>query len=131
MLSYESVTYVLERSVRLRAQIGDENDIVGVVPRGVGSTSPPFTCDVSELAANRRDQDIQNADPGYSNTSLVETYAIGKGLGLDCSLVVPKLLPYIGTVAVARDMDYVLKALGQDKLSYLYVYTFNALRFSC
>lgn len=52
---------------------------------------------------------------------LSETYAVGETLGRDCDSVTPDLIPYVGTVHVARDMDYVRQALGQDKLSYLYV----------
>lgn len=96
-------------------------DIIGVVPRAVGSTFPPITCEATDAIAAQRTADILNALPGYTNASLGETYAAGEAIGLDCGLVTPNLIPYVGTVHVARDMDYVLQALGQDKLSYLYV----------
>lgn len=43
---------------------------------------------------------------------MAETYLLGQSLGLDCATVTPKLLPYIGTVYVAHDMDFVRQALG-------------------
>lgn len=87
----------------------------------MGSTFPPITCDATEFASTQRSRDIRDSQPGYHNGSLGESYAAGEALGLDCGLVTPNLIPYVGTVHVAKDMDYVLQALGQDKLSYLYV----------
>jgi pimeloyl-ACP methyl ester carboxylesterase len=57
--------------------------------------------------------------PGYPPTSSEERYAIGHNIEQDCKTVTPELLPYIGTVYVAHDMDYVRKALGHSSLSYL------------
>ncbi|KAI9786524.1 MAG: hypothetical protein M1816_007906 [Peltula sp. TS41687] len=114
-----SVDFILDRGALLRARVGNDTDLIGVVPRAVGSTSPPITCDVTDSAATRRFDEFEGSQPGYSNKSLVETYAVGKALRLDCGLVTPDLIPYVGTVHVARDMDFVLQALGQDKLSYL------------
>lgn len=103
----------------VRAQVGNDTDVIAIVPRGVGSTFPPITCDASDSSASQRFRDINDAQPGYANTSLSETYALGKALGLDRGSVTPNLIPYVGTMHVARDMDYVLNVLGQDKLSYL------------
>lgn len=94
---------------------------MGIVPRAVGSTFPPITCDATDAISDRRYNEFMDALPGYTNKSLVESYAVGKAIGLDCASVTPDLIPYAGTVHVARDMDYVLQALSQDKLSYLYV----------
>lgn len=104
----------------LRAQVGNDVDLVGIVPRGVGSTFPPITCDATDLASAQRYRDITDSQPGYTDKSLNESYAVGGLLELDCDLVTPSLIPYVGTVHVAKDMDYVLQILGQDKLSYLY-----------
>lgn len=101
--------------------MGNDSDIVAIVPRAVGSTFPPITCDATDAASTRREWDIAGAQPGYANTSISESYAIGQGLGLDCALVTPQLIPYAGTFYVAHDMDYVLQKLGNQKLSYLYV----------
>lgn len=119
LTSFPSVEFVKDRAAILRAQVGNDTDIVGVVPRAVGSTFPPVTCDATDDIAMRRSEAIVDAQPGYHNASLSESYALGEALGLDCGLVTPDLVPYVGTVFVARDMNHVLQALGQDKLSYL------------
>lgn len=114
-----SVTFVNSAGAIIRAQVGNDSDIIGVVPRGVGSTFPPITCDPVDLVGVVRGQDITNALPGYSNTSLNEIYAAGESLGADCGVTAPNLIQHIGTMSVARDMNFVLEALGQEKLSYL------------
>ena len=110
---------VLNNALLLRTYIGNDSDIIAVVPRGVGATFPPMTCDATDLAATRRLWEIQDTLPGYTRTSLVESYAIGESFGLDCGLVEPDLIPFVGTVSAAHDMEFVRHALGQDQLSYL------------
>ncbi|KAF7512022.1 hypothetical protein GJ744_002735 [Endocarpon pusillum] len=115
----DPIEFITDHGALLRAQVGNDVDLVGIVPRGVGSTFPPITCDATDLASAQRNRDITNSQPGYTDKSLNESYAVGKSLELDCDLVTPSLIPYVGTVHVAKDMDYVLQILGQDKLSYL------------
>ena len=110
---------MLSKAPLLRAQVGNDSDIIAVVPRGVGSTFPPMTCDATDLDATRRLWEIQDALPGYTRKSAAESYALGQNLGLDCASVAPDILPYIGTIYAAHDMDFVRQALGQEKLSYL------------
>lgn len=117
--AYRSVSFITDSGALLRAQVGNDTDLIGIVPRAVGSTFLPITCDATDFAFTQRSKDITDPQPGYTNKSLGESYAVGEGLGLDCGLVTPDLIPYVGTVHVAKDMDYVLQALGQDKLSYL------------
>jgi pimeloyl-ACP methyl ester carboxylesterase len=114
-----SVENILNEAALLRAQVGNGSDIIAVVPRGVGSTFPPITCDTSDLASMRTLWEIQGTLPGYTPRSSLESYTIGQNLGLDCGLVTPDLIPYVGTVYVAHDMDFVRQALGLEKLSYL------------
>ena len=110
---------MLSKAPLLRAQVGNDSDIIAVVPRGVASTFPPMTCDATDLDATRRLWEIQDALPGYTRKSAAESYALGQNLGLDCASVAPDILPYIGTIYAAHDMDFVRQALGQEKLSYL------------
>jgi pimeloyl-ACP methyl ester carboxylesterase len=113
------VEFILDRASILRTHVGNHTDIIGVVPRAVGSTFPPITCDSSDETASRRVNAISAAQPGYTNTSLYETYAVGRSFGIDCALVTPGLVPFAGTTHVARDMNYVLGILGEEKLSYM------------
>ena len=110
---------VLSNAPLLRAYIGTESDIITIVPRGVGATFPPITCDATDFAASQRNWEIQDTLPGYTRESLVESYVIGKAYGLGCGLVTPDLVPFVGTVSAAHDMEFVRRALGQEKLSYL------------
>ena len=113
-----SVEDVLSKVELLRAYIGENADIIVVVPRGVSATFPPMTCDATDLQATERLWEMQNTLPGYDQASLGGTYAIGESLNLDCASTKPDLIPYLGTVSVANDMETVRKALGQAKLSY-------------
>ena len=103
----------------LRAYIGNSSDLVVVVPRGVGSTFPAMTCDANDFAGTQRALEEQNNLPGYFNRSLLESYTIGVDLGIDCGVATPDVIPYVGTVSTAHDMDSVRHALGQKQLSYL------------
>ena len=114
----DPVEDVLSKLELLRAYVGNDSDIIVVVPRGVSATFPPMTCDATALQVTERLLETQNTLPGYDQASLEETYAIGESLRLDCAAIKPDLIPYIGTVFVANDMEYVRNALGQEKLSY-------------
>lgn len=103
----------------LRAYVGQEADIVAVVPRGVGATLPSVTCDVSDTLATQRQWAIQNILPGYDEYAVSLNYALGQSIGLDCNSTSPDLIPYVGTEFSARDMDVVLRALGQEQMDYL------------
>ena len=113
------VADLFDKAELLRAYVGKKHDIIAVVPRGVGATLPAMTCDITRLQAIERLLEMQNTVSGYDQASLVENYAIGESIHLDCDAMKPDLIPYIGTVAVAQDMEHVRKALGQEKLSYL------------
>ena len=113
------VANVLSNVPVLRAQVGNDTDIIAIVPRGVGSTLPAITCDASDLTAYQRLWEIEDTLPGYTPFSTAESYAIGQSYGLDCALVTPDLVPYVGTIYAAHDMDFVRQALGQEKLSYI------------
>lgn len=41
------------------------------------------------------------------------------GFGIDCTNVSAGVLPHMGTVSTARDMNHVLKMLGREKLAFL------------
>ena len=78
-----------------------------------------MTCDATSRAATQRLWEIQGTIVESEPPALTESYAIGESLGLDCGLVRPDLVPYVGTIAAAHDMEVVRDALGQAQLSYL------------
>ncbi len=89
-------------------------DIVGFDPRGTGSSDP-----VDCLSGPQ--QDTLYALPPYP-TDAAQTAAITtatKGLGAACLQHTGDELKHLSTVDVAKDMDALRLALGEQKLTYL------------
>lgn len=90
----------------------DRFDLVAFDPRGVGhSTALDCHSTVERVIA---------ADPTPDNEA--EWSAIDQvatAFANECAQKYPKLLPHLATPDVARDMDQVRAALGEDKLTYL------------
>lgn len=97
-----------------------KNDIIGVVPRAVGSTFPPAGCylDQKFRAARLRELAFNN-ELGYVNASLNIMDANAIAFGLDCASVSADVLRHMGTVNNAKDMNHVLKMLDRDKLAFV------------
>ncbi|MCX4780305.1 alpha/beta hydrolase [Streptomyces sp. NBC_01264] len=89
------------------AELNKRYDLVVFDPRGVGH-SAPVTCGGGIQGGG-------GAAPGGPAAELAALRAEAKRCALDSGPV----LPYIGTVSVARDMDLLRQALGEDKLDYL------------
>ncbi|WP_121750628.1 alpha/beta hydrolase [Streptomyces sp. E2N166] len=87
-------------------------DVVTFDPRGVGRSSPvtcgPATLDIVEAT----DGDEKLTDPRDVLRRLREAAA-------ECAKHSGPVLPHIGTVNAARDMDVMRRALGDDRLNYL------------
>ena len=106
------VEYVLAAAGSLPHEIQDRFDIVGFDPRGVGDST---TVDCTE-----------NLDPYLEvewapddEQERAELLAAVEELVSDCVDTSGALLPYLGTDRVARDLDRVRAALGDDELTYL------------
>lgn len=90
----------------------DRFDLVAFDPRGVGESSPVICHDTlqSWIAVDPtpdNPQEWQQADDA------------AKKFIDDCVKKYPDILPYLGTNNVARDMETVRKALGENKLTYV------------
>ncbi|MBH5129597.1 MULTISPECIES: alpha/beta hydrolase [unclassified Streptomyces] len=87
-------------------------DVVTFDPRGVGRSSPvscgPATLKIMEAT----DTDEGTADPEEALDRLRDAAA-------ECVKYSGPVLPHIGTVDAARDMDVMRGALGDDRLNYL------------
>ena len=100
----------LPREIRARF------DLVGFDPRGVGSSTPPISCNTDA------DDDALRADPqvDYSPEGVAHIEATEKQFVQRCvDKVGTDFLANVGTVNVARDLDRLRAALGDEKLTYL------------
>ncbi|MFG2620443.1 alpha/beta hydrolase [Streptomyces sp. NPDC048507] len=88
------------------AKLGERYDLVSFDPRGVG-LSAPVSCGGS--------QQVGDLVPADAASQLAALRAVARG----CALHSGPVLPYVGTVNVARDLDVIRGALGDEKLNYL------------
>ncbi|MFI5797712.1 alpha/beta hydrolase [Streptomyces sp. NPDC051677] len=87
-------------------------DVVTFDPRGVGRSSPVSCGDGEDSALASLDDDSAPADPRALLARLKQTAA-------DCAKHSGPVLPHIGTVDAAQDLDVLRRALGDKKLNYL------------
>ena len=92
--------------------IAEHYDIVGMDPRGVGG-STPLSCGVDAEELYGVDPTIDSPEDRDALLDISEDYVA------DCAAKYPNLLAHLGTRDVARDMDTVRAAMGDDQLSYL------------
>jgi pimeloyl-ACP methyl ester carboxylesterase len=102
----ELLPYVLPKDIT------EHFDIVGIDPRGVGGSSP-IDCGVDATELYSVDASI---DSPADEKALLD---ISKEYVDDCGEKYADILPFLGTREVARDMDLVRAAMGDDQLSYL------------
>lgn len=91
------------------ASLNDRYDIVGVDPRG---TSGPDAIDCKYTTSEQpfpRPATVDRAALIASYRSYID----------QCLALNPRVLPYVSTANVARDMNSVRRALGEQKLNYL------------
>ncbi|MFP3902251.1 MAG: alpha/beta hydrolase [Acidimicrobiia bacterium] len=95
----------------LPAEITERFDVVGVDPRGLGASDIDCGGDITELYGVDHTID----DPGDRRALLAVSGDYVDG----CEAAAGDLLPHLGTVDAARDIDAVRAAMGDDRLSYL------------
>ncbi len=93
-------------------EISEHFDIVGVDPRGVGDSSP-IDCGIDATDLYALDASIETPE---DRETLLRTSA---AYVADCAERYGDVLPFVGTRDVARDMDVVRAAMGDEQLSYL------------
>ncbi|MFG1960058.1 alpha/beta hydrolase [Nonomuraea sp. NPDC049028] len=108
------VTYARAARSIVSEEVRERFDIVGFDPRGVGESSP-----VECLSDSRLDAFI---DLDTTPDTPQERAALEQGsreFAKGCQAGSGRLLPHVGTVDAARDMDGLRQALGDQKLTYL------------
>ncbi len=93
----------------LDQNVASEYNIIGFDPRGVGASVPALHCDPSFFAGVRPDYIPANKAAEQTLIGRARAYAA------DCERRFGWLLPYMTTEDVARDMDSIRAALGQQQ----------------
>lgn len=96
----------------LGTPISQRFDVVAFDPRGVGDSAAP-TCraDIDELVAGDPDPDTPEEQ--------LELEDAAAALAGRCAATDAELLPHVGTTDVARDLEALRRALGDEPLNYL------------
>ncbi len=89
-------------------------DLVGFDPRGVGA-STPVDCVGDDAKDAEADLDPTPDTPDEITAIVDRLSASAKA----CAEAQGDLLPYVGTMNVARDLDRLREAVGDEKLTYL------------
>ncbi|MER5393930.1 alpha/beta hydrolase [Saccharopolyspora sp. NPDC002686] len=105
----------LAGSVR-STELGERFDLIGFDPRGIGASEPEVRC----LTDQERDADRLDSDADTSPAGVAQTESEERDYASKCAQRTnPKLLANVGTRDVARDMDVLRSALGDEKLNYV------------
>jgi pimeloyl-ACP methyl ester carboxylesterase len=92
-------------------EVTEHFDIVGVDPRGLGASAIDCGVEVAQL---------YSADPSIDSTrDEAELIELSREYVDGCEATAGDLLPHLGTENVARDIDAVRAAMGDEQLSYL------------
>ena len=95
------------------ARLLDRFDIVGFDPRGVGA-SAPVRCQSDEQLDAFLASDGSPDDPGEEER-VVE---LARALAERCGRAGARVLPHLGTVDAARDLDVLRAVVGDERLNY-------------
>ncbi|MEU4092212.1 alpha/beta hydrolase [Streptomyces sp. NPDC026673] len=105
-----AIDYLLSSADSFSPAVRAAYDLVAVDPRGVGA-STLVDCDAA-APATASGQVARRAD-------IDESAAVFAEVAAECGRHAGRLLPHVGTVDAARDMDVVRALLGDDRLHYL------------
>lgn len=94
------------------ASVTEHFDVVGFDPRGVGDSTP--------LDCHSHLQAIYDADPTMEDAADADHYrTVSEQFVDECETKHADLLPHLGTENVARDLDLIRQALGDDGLTFV------------
>ncbi|KDO16228.1 hypothetical protein SPRG_18238 [Saprolegnia parasitica CBS 223.65] len=98
---------------------GGQYDVLGFDPRGIGK-SRHLRCSKNRFTAAIEGAALDNADLVGTSESAIDAF-VANNYALPiarCHLYDGDYLPYLSTAFVARDMDLIRAALGQDLMHY-------------
>ncbi|MFF8593643.1 alpha/beta hydrolase [Streptomyces sp. NPDC015220] len=92
--------------------VAAQYDVIGFDPRGVGASRPALDCSPGQFAPVRPDSVPRTPALERANLARAKSYAAA------CGRKYADLLPHLGTVDAARDMDSIRRALGAKRINY-------------
>ncbi|MBT2405353.1 MULTISPECIES: alpha/beta hydrolase [unclassified Streptomyces] len=96
----------------LPKDVAAQYDVIGFDPRGVGKSEPALDCGAGHFTPVRPDSVPRDENTEQANLERVRSFAES------CQTKHADVLPYIGTVSAARDIEVLRTALGAEKVSY-------------
>jgi len=108
------VDFVRDTADSLYASLNQQYDIVGFDPRGTGASDAALDC-----KANQETQGIYSIPYATPDTDPAALLAKDRQYVRQCVQLNRPLLPYVTTGNVARDLDLLRQAVGDQKLNYL------------
>ncbi|WP_431949449.1 alpha/beta hydrolase [Actinacidiphila sp. bgisy167] len=105
-----AITYLLDNAGSFSPAVRAAYDLVAVDPRGVGAST------VVDCAT---DTPASVQDPGARKADIDASAAAYAQVAAECARHAGRLLPHVGTVDAARDMDVVRAVLGDERLHYV------------
>ncbi|WP_228717919.1 alpha/beta hydrolase [Kitasatospora acidiphila] len=96
-------------------------DIVGFDPRGVAGSKPAVDCTAQDDTTDQGPGGAEATQPLYPRTDAERQAALADAdrSVAACRAHSGDLLPHVGTLDAARDLDVLRAVLGDEKLSYL------------
>jgi pimeloyl-ACP methyl ester carboxylesterase len=107
------VDFVRSAAAAFGTPIRQQFDIVGFDPRGVGQSDPVHCASAKQL-----DQYFATDSSPETPAQVAQIAKVSKEFADGCEAQSGRLLPYVGTVNAARDIDILRSALGDQKLTY-------------
>jgi pimeloyl-ACP methyl ester carboxylesterase len=108
------VEFVREAARQYGADLRKNFDLVGFDPRGVNLTKQPVRC----LTSKDLDRFFATDTSPDTTAEVNDLVRVSKGWADNCKARIPSLLPYVGTINAAKDMDVLRAALGDPAMTY-------------
>jgi pimeloyl-ACP methyl ester carboxylesterase len=108
------VDFVREAARQFGADLRKNYDLVGFDPRGVNQSKPTVRC----LSSKELDRFFATDTSPDTSAELNDLVKISKEWADDCKTRIPAVLPYVGTINAAKDMDVLRAAVGDRGLTY-------------